>query len=236
MHRTLLATVTAVMLAAPAWAQQDWSQAGRMDDRYAEGPRAGAGEGTPSASDWARAARIAERRVENRTVDALLEQADQALANRDWLLANAFTERAETTLLNRHAMPGRGTWRGAVQEADALRALNAADNAIARRDAEAARRAIRSAAATLGRVDMEDRAEARRMGSYAGYDRMRGEYGRDAGSPRGSSGFDTSYPSYAAGMGRATNPSAINPGTLLPEGAPGTTPLLEPLGGQQQRH
>jgi hypothetical protein len=52
------------------------------------------------------------------------------------------------------------------------------------------------------------------------------------GTPAGASTASSS--SGNSGAGRANNPSVIRPGEM-PPGAPGTTPLLEPPGGQEQR-
>jgi hypothetical protein len=124
----MLALGAAMLVAAPAAAQM----------------------GRGSATDYERAARGADGAALPREAATLLREAERAAGAGNWRLANELVERAETSLLNRHAGIGGAE---AARTGPALGAVAEARRAVSMRDRGMAMEALRTAQAESSRME-----------------------------------------------------------------------------------
>lgn len=143
--RQILLAAAAMMLAAPAWAQQQAPSIYNLQP-----PPAGAGP----AGEPARGTvdRTSAAPTSTTGIVAYLEQADQALQRGSWSRAGELVERAETALLNRHTAPGSGSVEMGMEEGRALQAAAAARTALRERDRAAAAQALRNARSLTAQI------------------------------------------------------------------------------------
>ncbi|HEV7264049.1 MAG TPA: hypothetical protein VGN83_03905 [Falsiroseomonas sp.] len=138
--RKILPAAAVLLLASPAWAQQQQG-----------GPPLGA---TQPQSPVA-ASRQAPSPARPALIIGYLEQADQALQRNSWSRAGELVELAETALLNRHTRPGAGSVEMGMEEGRALQAAVAARSAIRERDRAAAAEALRNARSLTAQIGQD---------------------------------------------------------------------------------
>ncbi len=122
-HRLAAGLGAALLLSLPALGQPTPGQA--MPDTASPGSvreharQQGLGTAAPapfSTGAMAEASRRAEQATASREAEALLGSAEEALRRGNPALANEYLERAETSLLNRHAAPGQGSAQAGMRE------------------------------------------------------------------------------------------------------------------------
>jgi hypothetical protein len=236
----------ALLLAAPAGAQMsgnpDAPRSAAPDDvlrhsrdQAAPAPMRPAG----SAAVLGEAARRADAAVTGREPARLLDGAGRAVEAGNWALATELVERAQTTLLNEHVQTGGGGAVGGNPEA--LRSVGQAASAVNARDRARARSAIaaaRNAAAQGSGIAQSSGSMA--PGTTGQAPMGQGAMGTGAGGTKampGTGGAPAAAgpSSLGPGHGETMNSQGVSSPNPLPPGAPGTTPLLNPLGGAQQR-
>lgn len=158
------------------------------------------------------AARQLDANAAQRDIISLLRQSEQAVAAGNWARANEYVERAQTTLLNTHALTG-----DARQASGNMGSLGEAGRAISNRDRSGATRALQAAMSDVGRLGAD-------MGAGSGAGMAPAQGGAHGGAHGGAMmhdrGMGSSTMSRADAMGALPRPRS---GVVLAQGTGGSS-------------